>query len=81
MNHPVKGLVSEFAVSTASSLSPQILETSAHLGATIHAVPPEVQITCPPPAQAPKLLREPFTVILSDIISKLKAPETSPPKN
>ena len=78
-NHPVKGLDIEFAVNTASSLFAQFLPTSAYLGATIHAVPLEVQITCPPPAQAPKLLREPFTVILFDIISKLKAPEPLEP--
>jgi hypothetical protein len=80
-NHPVKGVAQASAVKTASSLQDQVLETSLHLGATIHAVPDALQITCPPLDQEPKSLARLCKLKLSVTISRLNAPETEPPKN
>jgi hypothetical protein len=56
-NHPVlNGDTHELVTVTASSLQYQVLPTSAHLGATIHAVVDALQITCPPLDQLPKSL-------------------------
>jgi hypothetical protein len=48
INHPVHE-VQVFANVFASFLKYQVLETSAHLGATIHAVDAALQIRNPPP--------------------------------
>jgi hypothetical protein len=49
-NHPVHE-VHKFATVQASSLQYQVLETSAHLGETIHAVLPPVLQSKKPPAR------------------------------
>jgi hypothetical protein len=53
-NHPVHE-VHVFANVFASSLKYQVLETSAHLGDTIHAVDDALQIICPPSQYSPNI--------------------------
>jgi hypothetical protein len=51
-NHPVHE-VHVFANVFASSIKYQVLETSAHLGDTIHAIDAALQIICPPSQYSP----------------------------
>jgi hypothetical protein len=81
-NHPVEKPLQAFAIKTASSLQYQVLETSAHLGATIQAFDDALQITCPPLDQVPKSLGMiPPKVKLSVAIVTDRAPVGFAPTN
>jgi hypothetical protein len=62
-NHPVHE-VHVFANVFASSLKYQVLETSAHLGDTIHAVDDALQIRNPPASWG----REPNGAVVSKVV-------------